>query len=459
MNENITRFIQVKDIVYPYKTLEKASEEVTEYEWMRAGDNAHICKHGDKTYSLLLREIDGKLGVACGCEAWQYAHDNDGCKHVAAFLKLKTPPQKPISEEIARDLMKIGWTGSKGNLHPPKETSDPDGEDQEGNDLTPAGPPKKEPVSEPKPVEDSSIKRVIEEAEGLGAKEIDAAYVDEKLAKLRQFKVVGSEAERSVVSGILRVQGIKRPKNKDGHTPNELLTVDRITAEGVWCNIRVKVTQLWDSDKDSIRQIGLVGDETGVMKFVSWEKSDLVMIEVDKCYSIENVVTNEYEERFSVAFTKNTKITSIDEDIVVGFTTSEYTGNVVKVQPGSGLIKRCPMCNRAMQHGTCKEHGAVDGTHDLRIKAVLDNGTSTKNILLNRERTEALTGITLDDAISKAREALDAAVVQDEIEKMIITKEYSVSGQDMGDTILIESIAECNELVTVEDVEKLLKEV
>ncbi|RLD18004.1 MAG: hypothetical protein DRI69_11120 [Bacteroidetes bacterium] len=457
INMMITRFVDVTNLVYVPKTLKAASAEAADYEWMRVNDNAHICKHGNKTYPLLLKETEGKLEIACGCEAWQYAHDNDGCKHVAAFLKLSNPPQKPIPEEIARELMAAGWTGGRGNLHPPEGTSDPDGEDNEGSDPTPVDPPKREPV--PSPGGGGAIKRIIEEAEGLGAIEVDAAYVDEKLAKLRMFKVVGSEAERSVVSGILRAQGIKRPKGQGGRTTNQLLTVDRIDAADVWCNIRVKVTQLWDSDKDSIRQIGLVGDETGVMKFVSWEKADLQMIEADKCYSIENVVTNEYDGRFSVAFTKNTKIAGIEEDIVVGFTTSEYSGHMVQIQNGSGLIKRCAICNRAMQHGTCKEHGTAKNIQDLRIKAVLDNGVTTKNILLNRERTEALTGITMDAAIAMAREALDAGVVSEQIEAMLLMKEYEVSGQDMGDTILVESISEVNAAVTKEEIEALLKEV
>ena len=164
----ITRFVAVEDVV-TYKTLEKAAEEANDYEWMRAGDHAHVCKHGDKIYPLLLREIDGEHMIACGCKAWQFAHDNDGCKHVAVFLKRSKPPQKPITDEIAKDLMAAGWTGSKGHLIPPTAalpnvvaelppvneapaqtaTSDPDGGDNEGDDPVPDRAPK--PTPEPKP--------------------------------------------------------------------------------------------------------------------------------------------------------------------------------------------------------------------------------------------------------------------------------------------------------------------
>jgi hypothetical protein len=175
--EPITRFIKIKDVVTPYKTLEKASEEANDYDWMRACDNVHICQHGELIYPLILRNAGDALEIACGCPAWQFAHDNDGCKHTAAFLHRTTPPQKPITDTIARDLMAAGWMGRKGNLHPPEMTSDEadeilnaeplpeppnedytncrnvtsdeDGEDNEGSDPVPDRAPKPTPPPEP----------------------------------------------------------------------------------------------------------------------------------------------------------------------------------------------------------------------------------------------------------------------------------------------------------------------
>jgi replication factor A1 len=303
------------------------------------------------------------------------------------------------------------------------------------------------------------IKQVIETATEFGANDIDPAYVDEKLAKLRKFRVTDEEAIRSVVSGILRAQGIKRPHGAGAPRKNALMTIDDIKEDGLWLNLKIRAVDLWQNEHESIRQVGLIGDGTGTIKFVSWEKANLPTLEEGKCYSIENVVTKEYESTFSVAFNKTTIITEITDEIEVGFTTSGYSGVLVAVQNGSGLIKRCTVCNKAMQKGTCKEHGNVEGIHDLRIRAVLDNGASTQDILLNRERTEELTGITLKNAVKTAQDALDAEIVVEKMRAMLIGQEFVASGRAMGDTILVEEIAANDQPVTVEMIEELIKEV
>ncbi len=126
----ITRYIKVKDLVMHFKVSTLALAEADEYGWMRAGEGALICEHGEQIYPVLLKNENGATEIACGCPAWQFAKGNDGCKHVSAFLKRKEPVQKPISDEVARDLMKAGWTGGKGNLQPPaaeiETTSEPE---------------------------------------------------------------------------------------------------------------------------------------------------------------------------------------------------------------------------------------------------------------------------------------------------------------------------------------------
>jgi replication factor A1 len=230
---------------------------------------------------------------------------------------------------------------------------------------------------------------------------------------------------------------------EDVETPDQeaqLLTIDSINESNKWVNLRAKVVQLWESEHESIDQIGLIGDETGTIKFVKWAKSELPALLEGKSYSFENLTTDEFEERFSVKFNKNSSIKELEEDIEVGFSTTEFTGAMVHIQDGSGLIRRCPICNRALMKGTCMEHGNVDGIHDLRIKAVLDNGIMVQEALFNREITESISGITLDEAKEMAVDALDQSVVQDEMKKRLLCRYYTMSGSILDRYMLVESV-------------------
>jgi replication factor A1 len=113
---------------------------------------------------------------------------------------------------------------------------------------------------------------------------------------------------------------------------------------------------------------------------------------------------------------------------------------MVDIQTGSGLIKRCPECKRALVKGACAEHGKVKGEYDLRIKAVLDSGISTQDALINRELTEKLAGISLDAAIAMAADALDPGVVLDKLKHELLGKYYVVSGHKLDRYILVDSI-------------------
>ncbi len=231
--------------------------------------------------------------------------------------------------------------------------------------------------------------------------------------------------------------------DEDIETPDReahLIAIDDINQSGQWINLHAKVVQLWESEHESIDQVGLVGDETGTIKFVKWAKSELPALVEGKSYSFENLTTDEFEERFSVKFNKGSSIEELDEDIEVGFSATEFTGAMVHIQDGSGLIRRCPICNRALMKGTCMEHGNVDGIHDLRIKAVLDDGTRVQEALFNREITESISEITLEEAKEMAVDALDQSVVLDEMKKRLLGRYYTMSGSILDRYMLVENV-------------------
>ena len=255
-----------------------------------------------------------------------------------------------------------------------------------------------------------------------------------------RFRVPVDESERSVINYFLREHAINRADYYKGMGAKPAVTIADIPqSDGKWVNIRAKCAQLWEATSPSMSQVGLLGDETGRTKFVSWMSADLPRIEEGKSYLFENIVTNEWQGKISVSFNKTSKITEIDDDIKVGDTTSEYTGALVSIKNGSGLIRRCPTCNRALRSGVCSEHGSVDGKYDLRILGVLDDGTSTQDILLGLDETVALWGTSLEDAKTSAVDALDAGIVLDQMRTSLLGRYYTVSGSDMGDMLLVKS--------------------
>ncbi|HEX7445632.1 MAG TPA: replication protein A [Methanothrix sp.] len=238
----------------------------------------------------------------------------------------------------------------------------------------------------------------------------------------------------------------------------QAMKVVEIIEPGLWVDLTVKVAQLWEANSDSISQSGLVGDETGSIKFVKWVKADLPNLEEGKSYLLRNLVTDEFQGRFSVKLNRTSQIEPLDVDVEIGSQAAEFSGALVDVQKGSGLIKRCPVCKRSLAKGVCSEHGKVDGTYDLRIKAVLDDGRRVQDVLINRETTERLVGLTLDEAKQMAMEALDHEVVRGLIESKLMGRYFSITGPRVDRYLLVETINEVPP-VTESRVDELMAEV
>jgi len=245
---------------------------------------------------------------------------------------------------------------------------------------------------------------------------------------------------------------------KAGSRSTEQIKIVEIDEPGRWVDLKVKVVQLWETNSDSISQSGLVGDETGSIKFVKWVKADLPNMEEGKSYYLKNLVTDEFQGRFSVKLNRTSQIEPLETDIEVGSQAAEFSGALVDVQKGSGLIKRCPICKRSLAKGICSEHGKVEGTYDLRIKAVMDDGRRVQDVLINRETTERLVDLTLEDAKQMAMEALDHEVVRGMIENRLMGRYFIVTGPRVDRYILVETINEAPS-VAVADANDLIQAV
>ncbi|HDS45771.1 MAG TPA: hypothetical protein ENN68_06740 [Methanomicrobia archaeon] len=77
---------------------------------------------------------------------------------------------------------------------------------------------------------------------------------------------------------------------------------------------------------------------------------------------------------------------------------SRIRGRITQIYDGSGLIQRCPKCNRWIIDNFCMVHSDVEGVWDLRIKARLETAKERCTLIFKREATEKCAKLTLAEA-------------------------------------------------------------
>jgi replication factor A1 len=216
---------------------------------------------------------------------------------------------------------------------------------------------------------------------------------------------------------------------------------------------------------------GTLADETGSISFTAWNDFSLNVGEV---VNVKGGYIKNWRGIIQFNFDQNAEIEKVDaEDMpsleelskVETFDLKKLVdqmsiqraiceGTVINVRQGSGLIFRCPECNKLLRENNCLVHGEQEGVADLRIKATLDDGTGCVTVMLNRSMTEELLGTDLDAYRKMAQDAMDANVVYDDMEKKILDLIIKVTGtirrDDFGPTIFTDKV----ERITVDLNEK-----
>ena len=108
------------------------------------------------------------------------------------------------------------------------------------------------------------------------------------------------------------------------------------------------------------------------------------------------------------------------------------TGLLVSVRDDSGFILRCTECRRVLRDGACFDHGANEGTEDIRLRLVVDNDGATAAVLVNKDATLAALEMSYDDMKSKVDELGEVGFVQLVREKML-GRRINVSGRSIVD--------------------------
>jgi replication factor A1 len=122
------------------------------------------------------------------------------------------------------------------------------------------------------------------------------------------------EARQSVISTYLDGTDADRD---DLQSDNQAVNLVDITEPDQWVDLTAKVVELWEPRSDSIDQVGLLGDETGTIKFTAWAKSDLPELHQGQVYRLGNVVTDEYQGRYSVKLNRTTTVEEVDIEMAL----------------------------------------------------------------------------------------------------------------------------------------------
>ena len=186
---------------------------------------------------------------------------------------------------------------------------------------------------------------------------------------------------------------------------------------------------------------GVLADGTARLPFTDWDPHGAIM--EGASLRIEDVYVREFRGVPSVNVSEFSTVERLDRTVEAadaarltvrqavetgGAFDVEIEADVVGVRDGSGLIQRCPECGRVAQKGQCRTHGNVDAEDDLRVKAILDDGTGALTAILDTELTADVYGGGIEDAREAAKEAMDQEVVADAIREVIVGRAARVRG-------------------------------
>jgi hypothetical protein len=117
--------------------------------------------------------------------------------------------------------------------------------------------------------------------------------------------------------------------------------------------------------------------------------------------------------------------------------TATLTGRITQIYDGSGLIQRCPTCNRWIIDNFCMVHSDVEGVWDLRIKARFEGANERCTLIFKRDMTEDVAQLTLEEA-----KKLGDAVTLERIRQTLLGKRFEFGGDRLkgGNNFLVKAI-------------------
>ncbi|MEA3203974.1 MAG: hypothetical protein QOI63_1654, partial [Thermoplasmata archaeon] len=197
---------------------------------------------------------------------------------------------------------------------------------------------------------------------------------------------------------------------------------------------------------------GSLADATGKVEFSAWSDPKLsagqaVTIEGGYVRAYRGVpqFTFDADARISPASQELPDAAALDvraptllRDLLArgGGSDIQVVATLLEVKEGSGLVLRCPTagCTRVLAAGVCRIHNKVEGgVPDLRVKAVLDDGTGAVQLVAGREITEQLLGKDLERAKKEAQDAFRPDLIRDQLRDRLTSRVFAVRGNALSD--------------------------
>ena len=195
---------------------------------------------------------------------------------------------------------------------------------------------------------------------------------------------------------------------------------------------------------------GVIADGTSKSQFSAWKDFDLhegnvIRVEGGYVKSWRGIPQVSFDERAIVRKLDDGTLPPMDElaasprmwieDLAErgGGVDVTVRGILIDLKEGSGLIYRCPECKRVLRKGVCRIHGEVSGTADLRVKAVLDDGSGALTAVFGKELTEGLLDKTVEECIAAAKEAMSQEVIRDQLADLLVAQPIEARGNVTSD--------------------------
>ncbi len=210
---------------------------------------------------------------------------------------------------------------------------------------------------------------------------------------------------------------------------------------------------------------GIMADETGKVSYTCWGKTKIKRgdaIKVNNGYlrrwrgmpqlNFDSTAVEKSKEKFpsEEELAKPVDVTIDELARMGGMVGASVSGVILDVRQGSGLVLRCPECNRVLQKNQCRVHGEVKGEPDLRTKAVLDDGTGALTVILGKDLSEKLLNKSLDKCLKEAKKAMDQGIIQEELFDILVAKPMIVMGNVTSDDFGLMLIANDTEFATID---------